>query len=682
MPLLRRFPLAAAVALTFLVARPATAQVNYSVTFDTSLTPGADFTPYYSALTNAIQAAGADWARYFQAAPTPVTLSVRVTFDPNIGTANGGSGTTAFVRTTNGINTFQQGAATKLMTGSVPFPPPNGFDVEFHVGTSYLTNTLWFDPNPHTRTAVIPSNRVDAYSVFTHEFGHAFVFNGWRDGTTGALPGNYQSTFDSQVITPTGGDTNMYFNGPAALAVRGSPVPLTFNNYGHYGNGNLNGTSNGRPGVELIPFLMNGVVYNFQTRYSISALDLAFAKDSEVTLAPFRWTAGGNGNWTDAANWNGSPVAGPNSVVPNGTPFDAVIDQATGSPYTVAMFTPVTLNALTVNSPNATFLQAPGAAFTASSASVAAGTYLAQGGTANVGILTVAGGATFTLGGGSVTAQNFQRNVDGIVNLFDGTLTVGGPGGGTLGWGSGSIDIRGSTAAQTPQLVLDNVGSVTGVTAVNIGDASGNTGVFTIKSGTNTVTIDAPVTVTKGELRGTGNLTQGVTVKGSGVVEPGNVLRTAGQFTVAGGLGFESGSRFRWDLTSKTTSGAGVNFDQIRLTAGNLSINTGARVELFFPAGVVPSSADAFWQSPHSWTIIDVDGGTNTGATNFGGVANASDFASAGTFALSSGPGGDVVLTFTPVPEPAAVVGLAAAGLALGAWWRRSRSRPDGVTAA
>jgi hypothetical protein len=57
------------------------------------------------------------------------------------------------------------------------------------------------------------------------------------------------------------------------------PVPITYGNPFHLGN------NSPRPGSDLIPDLMNGVVYYYQTRYDISALDLAIAKDAGVVLA-------------------------------------------------------------------------------------------------------------------------------------------------------------------------------------------------------------------------------------------------------------------------------------------------------------------------------------------------------------------------------------------------------------
>ncbi|MBC8142059.1 MAG: hypothetical protein H7Y38_11535 [Armatimonadetes bacterium] len=124
-------------------------------------------------------------------------------------------------------------------------------------------------------------DRTDAYSFFLHETGHALSFNGFRDFGTGQLTGNFQSIFDQFVeLVDIDGDDVPFFNGDAAVAEYGGLVPLTFGNLYHVGNGSP------LPGDDLIPDMMNGVVYFRGTRYDISALDLAIASDAGLPLAP------------------------------------------------------------------------------------------------------------------------------------------------------------------------------------------------------------------------------------------------------------------------------------------------------------------------------------------------------------------------------------------------------------
>jgi len=100
--------------------------------------------------------------------------------------------------------------------------------------------------------------------------GHIIGFNGWKNGTNGLLPSNYESTFDEKTIF---NGSNLFFTGASAVAVYGGNIPLTYNNYGHLGN------NSPRPGSNLVPDLMNGVVYNRGSRYNISSLDLAILSD-------------------------------------------------------------------------------------------------------------------------------------------------------------------------------------------------------------------------------------------------------------------------------------------------------------------------------------------------------------------------------------------------------------------
>lgn len=241
----------------------------YTVSF---LDPGNAYSGYYSGITSNLLAAGEVWNN-FLGGPT-VSIDLTVKFDALTPRATGGSATSAFVSNNGTYNIFQQGAAAELKSGV----DPNGVlpDAFITIGPDYLANELWFDPNPLARLAIVPSNRTDAESVFIHELGHIFGFNGFLDGANGSPPGNFMSTYD-QYVQYDGG--NLYFTGPQAEAVYGGPVPLTFGNYAHVGN------QSPRPGSDLIPDLMNGVVFFRGTRYSPSPLDIAFLSDTGVPIS-------------------------------------------------------------------------------------------------------------------------------------------------------------------------------------------------------------------------------------------------------------------------------------------------------------------------------------------------------------------------------------------------------------
>ncbi len=242
------------------------ASITYNVTFTE---PGGPYASYYPAITAALQAAGVEWNRHLIGSGN---LEVEISM-ANIPTMDGTSVTTGFVRNNGTRDIFEQGAAYEIRTGI----DPNGADpdIRIRIGTAYLTNEVWFDPNPQARNTPIPANHIDAISVFIHELGHAFVFNGWRNGTTGQLPPTYMSTMDEQSSFD---GTNLFFNGAGAAGRYGGPVPLTYGNYGHIGN------NSPRPGSNLLLDLMNGVVYYYQTRYFISPLDSEITRDCGIAI--------------------------------------------------------------------------------------------------------------------------------------------------------------------------------------------------------------------------------------------------------------------------------------------------------------------------------------------------------------------------------------------------------------
>jgi len=152
---------------------------------------------------------------------------------------------------------------------------PNGADpdVEIEINPGYVTDELWFDPDPTARTATVDIDRTDALSTFLHEFGHALGYGGWIDSTTGTYPGDYQSTYDERTSFD---GSNFYFNGPEAVAIHGGPVPLTYANVFHVAN------LAPRPGEDLLPDLMNGVFFYRGSRYDVAPLNIAMLRDAGV----------------------------------------------------------------------------------------------------------------------------------------------------------------------------------------------------------------------------------------------------------------------------------------------------------------------------------------------------------------------------------------------------------------
>lgn len=231
------------------------------------------YSDFYADLYNTTVAAAHAWTQHLAGDFSAVDLTVQINF-VSMATSSGRSLDSGFAGwRADGGSLWHQGAAHELLTGvDINGDAP---DVEFNIGIDgYLQSELWFDPEPLRRSAPVPEDRTDAMSVLLHEWGHALGFNGWMDGIAGTLPVGYASTFDHQVgLLHTETGSGLHFLGAQATALYGGAVPLTWGNYAHLGNDGA-----GR-GADLVPDLMNGVVFYRGTRYGVSALNLAMMGD-------------------------------------------------------------------------------------------------------------------------------------------------------------------------------------------------------------------------------------------------------------------------------------------------------------------------------------------------------------------------------------------------------------------
>ncbi len=228
--------------------------------------------------------AGNQWADHISG--TGANVLVRVLLDKLVSTATGSSPVNVEVRTVKGVKIFEQGATNKLRTGN----DGNGAepDIELHINPDYA-KTLWFDPSPETRgsasAAPVPVGKVDAVSVLMHEFGHAFVFNGFRNDQTGALAKSTEaSAFDSDVTVDSGSHP-FYVGSNAQAAFGGKPVPLTFRGPT---TGDIYHLGNPAPGAgsELSTALMNSVGFDTGFRYFLDNQLLAVLQDTLVAGTP------------------------------------------------------------------------------------------------------------------------------------------------------------------------------------------------------------------------------------------------------------------------------------------------------------------------------------------------------------------------------------------------------------
>lgn len=255
--------------ISFIPAIAMAGPISSSISFNDPLSEGA---PFYSQISSHVDAALNLWGSYLAGS---ASFEVQVDITSSTPRAAGGSFTSAFLRNNGQKNIFEQGAGYELRTGI----DPNGADPDIHIlfNPDYLSNELWFDPDPRTRKAPVDPAKVDALSVLMHEVTHGLAFNGWGDPYTGQTPADYASTWDE--LTYFDG-ANLFFVGPKSVSLYGAPVPITRGNNFHIGN--LPG-----PGADLIPDVMNGVVFYTGKRYAISNIDLAMMEDMGLHVT--RW---------------------------------------------------------------------------------------------------------------------------------------------------------------------------------------------------------------------------------------------------------------------------------------------------------------------------------------------------------------------------------------------------------
>lgn len=282
--------------------------------------PTNEFTAQASGIiANAIYAFSL-WEAYL--APSTGSISISITIDPELETANGGAETSVFAETRGDIDIFRSGAAYEWLTGI----DPNGStaDIIIHIGASALRDVYWIDPLDGTPR---PSNRFDLVDILAHEIAHGLAFNGWKDDTTYLLPDDYESPFDYYMSVQS---TYPYFTGPNAQAVYGGPVPLTAGNPFHLGN------NSPAPGQALLADLMNGVTFSF-SRYFISALDVAMVSDTGVPTILSDTLLGGNqADTINAGSGNDTITGGLGSdTIVGGAGIDRAVFAGSRASYTI-----------------------------------------------------------------------------------------------------------------------------------------------------------------------------------------------------------------------------------------------------------------------------------------------------------------------------------------------------------
>jgi autotransporter-associated beta strand protein len=306
---------------------------------------------------------------------------------------------------------------------------------------------------------------------------------------------------------------------------------------------------------------------------------------------------------------------------------------------------------------------------------VNAGTLRVNNATAlgTVANVTVASGANLSLGAAQTVGA---LNGAGNVALNGNALTVGSTNnlnstfGGVIANGTGAA---GLTKAGTGTLTLTGANTYTGTTAVNAGTLRLDGSV----AGAATVAAGAAIT-------GGGTVGGALTLASGATLNPGpapgvGTLTVGGTTTINGGTGstwvieFDgNGSTFPPPANTPNDrlalTGAGSNLNLVADAANKLTFILTA-VEGFSPAQNVPLSytiatVDAAASIQSNGSAFAFDPAAYTFVTSGTGFLGATDF----QLAVS---GSNLVLTFTPVPEPGLVLAISAAVLGLAAWANR-----------
>lgn len=219
-------------------------------------------------------------------------------------------------------------------------------------------------------------------------------------------------------------------------------------------------------------------------------------------------------------------------------------------------------------------------------------------------------------------------------------LTIGGTGSLILN-GDASAVALGTTVTDTAELAVNNL----------LGGG---------------ITVDADAT-----LAGTGQISGAGFISGTHSIGNNDV----GMQTFGNGVSYMSGADFVWDLVANSDANAGTDFDQLVISAGDLTIGSSATITLVFNlAGSTVDWSDAFWSTGHTWDVATAVGGTVSGlfdvTSNY--LDANGDVLPSGMFSLGIN-GSNLVLTYDTIPEPS-VVGLCFGGIGLIAW-RLSRRR-------
>ena len=639
-------------ALAVCLALPAVALAQITVNYNFDNSSGF----YSTERQAAINAAGAYISTQFDGRGT-ISLDLNT---QDLGYNNGG--TLAFAGT--GFS-FSTGVAS-LTNGNAYRQATTGSGSNSFGTFNNSPNLPWYSGT----SASVPGGQIDMQSVALHETTHSLGFLSFmKTNGTGAqnnMSGNPDtfsqldshlrsgaSASDPRYVGSNGGyntaiptsqidSGNNYFHGEFATAANGGAVRMSM------GNAHIN-SANGPANAVMLPSIGSG-----QARRAYTNVDLAILIDMGWNQFVWQNSNGGFADNVSNANTNArwQNLDGDNALSPVGTITPNMVLRFGGNGgYTATNNLTLAATAATSGDANRFLL-----------------TRLILNGTA--GTSTIAAGGSNVLRFDSTIGVAPQIRQDGA-----GAFNITHP-----------LELTGRNL----QLTGDGTGGVT--LAGTIGQQSGQVGGI-IKSGTSTFTLTGNNSYTGGTTINGGTLvvgTGGTLGTGAVNINSGGTLGRTGTTALAtGSVTVASGGTLTANVAANGTA------SQLDLGANTLDFKTGATLRLTGLAGFT-NTANA------SYTLalltdganLKVDGTTvgdgnplgtyvhGTGATG-AVVIDTSGFtlATGDNFTLARS-GNNLVLTFSPVPEPALVLTVGAAGLAAAGWLRRRKTRAAEPTTA
>ncbi|HVU36367.1 MAG TPA: autotransporter-associated beta strand repeat-containing protein [Opitutaceae bacterium] len=315
-------------------------------------------------------------------------------------------------------------------------------------------------------------------------------------------------------------------------------------------------------------------------------------------------------------------------------------------------------------------------------------------GTGAITFGTGAVGATF-LDTSTVNGISSDPGATPVITLpVAGTLTINqtddGVYGGSFGGTTAGLAFTGTGTRAPVQLTLSGSSSYSGPTSIGTGVAvaAQNAAAFGLSSNSVTlsggtlivgsgVTLPNPLTTSSGTLRGTGTVASAVTIGNGMTLAPGTA-DAIGSLHFDSTLTLADGGIMQWRLLDAATSSG--SWDQVQVN-GAVTVASGATPFTFqlIPFATSLSSIPANFNpfTAASWVVMTATSFPGFDASKFRIDTSAipTTILAGGTFSLSlNGAGTNLMLNFTPVPEPATYA-LMLAGLGIIGWvWRRRRA--------